>query len=190
MTSPDNDTQVTLDDFRACEWGKVIANIQNKECVTHFEAFRTEADDSKADGSERASLVFGLLRNICAFGFEPRQIGDPFPPMMTLGNQRTATPADIKIGGVDSNGARTKVSRVREKSRVGGDYIFEAALVLVQWPRIETVASRRPGRWEGVRHDEIIGGQGARSCVFSFFRGIPGKAQSRTRATRRQRRRY
>jgi hypothetical protein len=53
------------------------------------------------------------------------------------------------IGGVDSNGARTKVWRVREKSRVGGDYIFEAALVLVQWPRIETVASRRPGLWEG-----------------------------------------
>lgn len=82
--------------------GKVIANIQSKECLTYFEAFRTKADDSKADGRVRASLVFGLLRDVCAFGFEPRQIGDPFPPMMTLGNRRTATPADIKETNLES----------------------------------------------------------------------------------------
>ncbi len=102
MRSPDNDNSVSLDDFRACEWAKVIANIQNKECVTYFEAFRTEAEDAKADGRERASLVFELLRDICAFGFEPRQIGDPFPPMMTLGNRRTATPTDIKEASLET----------------------------------------------------------------------------------------
>jgi hypothetical protein len=50
MRSADNDAPVTLDDFRACEWAKLIANIQNKARVTYFEAFRTKAEDAETDG--------------------------------------------------------------------------------------------------------------------------------------------
>ena len=80
---------LTLEDFRAGEWPAVIASATNHECVTYSEAFRAKADDARAEGNERSSFVFELLRDICAFGFEPRQIADPFPPMMTFGNRNT-----------------------------------------------------------------------------------------------------
>lgn len=79
MRSPDNNTLVTLDDFRACEWAKVIASIPNKECVSYFEAFRTKAEEAKANGQERTRIVFEVLRDICAFGFEHSSGYRPFP---------------------------------------------------------------------------------------------------------------
>ena len=86
---------LTFDDFRACDWPAVIAGASDKECVAYCEAFRARAGQAHADGKEKDRLVFQLLSEICSFGFEPRQIVDPFPPRMTVGNARWPIPADV-----------------------------------------------------------------------------------------------
>ncbi len=88
-------TLLTLEDFRACDWRGAIAGLAAKDCSAYREAFHASERQARADGKEKDRLVFQLLREICSFGFEPRQIVDPFPPMMTCGNARWPIPSDI-----------------------------------------------------------------------------------------------
>jgi hypothetical protein len=89
------DAALTLNDFRVSDWPAVIAGATDKECVAYCEDFRARAEEARADGREKDRMVFQLLSEICSFGFEPRQIVDPFPPRMILGNARWPIPVDI-----------------------------------------------------------------------------------------------
>jgi hypothetical protein len=82
--------------FRASDWQEVIAAVPNKECTSYAESFRQKAVEAANAGSDRSRRVFRLLEQICAFGFEPREISDPFPPMVTMGANRTSTHDDIE----------------------------------------------------------------------------------------------
>jgi hypothetical protein len=96
---------LTLDDFRACEWAAIIATSADKECIAYCEAFRAKAEQARTDVKGNARRVFELLSEVCSFGFEPRQIVDPFPSKMTLGNARWPIPTDISENDLDILGA-------------------------------------------------------------------------------------
>jgi hypothetical protein len=88
------DYSLTLEDFRACDLPAVISGA-TKECTAYSESFRVQAEGSRAKGNEKGRIVFELLCNICSYGFDARQISDPFPPRMHFGNRRTPTPVDV-----------------------------------------------------------------------------------------------
>jgi hypothetical protein len=88
-------------DFRECGWQEAIAAASNKECVNYSESFRLKAAQAARTGSGRARRVFQLLQDICSFGFEPREIADPFPPLMRMGAARSATADDVQSNDLD-----------------------------------------------------------------------------------------
>lgn len=84
-----------LEDFRACEWQEAVSGgASSPVCVAYAERLREKVAEAK-DANGSARRVFQLLHAVCSFGFEPQDMNDPFPPMMTMGTTRTSTPDDI-----------------------------------------------------------------------------------------------
>lgn len=95
------DAPLQIDDFRTSDWREVIAAVSIKECTNYAESFRQKAVEAANAGSDRSRRVFRLFEKICAFGFEPSEISDPFPPMVRIGANRSATPDDIESNELD-----------------------------------------------------------------------------------------
>src|SRR5579875_2389178 len=90
-----NEPELTLEDFHNCDWQQAIADAGKRECVAYAEGFRAHKEKAGAANNQRAQRVFEMMERVCSFGFEPSDINDPFPPMVTMGSARTATPDDV-----------------------------------------------------------------------------------------------
>ena len=87
---------VSVNDFRAVSFEGPIADIDAVDCHALHDLFNDATNHANQTGDLRATRVFGILASLCSFHFKPDDPADPFGPMMTVGDRRTATPRDFR----------------------------------------------------------------------------------------------
>jgi hypothetical protein len=87
--------QATRDDFLESDWEAVIARSSDKECNYYRSHIFQKARDGKDANDQKTEELFGLLGDICSFHLRRDSPDQPFGPMMTSPQGRTAIPEDL-----------------------------------------------------------------------------------------------
>ncbi len=87
---------VSVDDFKAVSFEMPISGIEAVDCHALYDLFSAAANDANQAGDRRATQVFGILASLCGCHFKPNDPAEPFGPMMTVRDQRTAIPRDFR----------------------------------------------------------------------------------------------
>ncbi|MFN3626212.1 MAG: hypothetical protein ACK4TP_19460 [Hyphomicrobium sp.] len=87
---------VTAQEFGSVDFEAALANnstVQPLGLYLHFKMLASRADDNPASTEAH---VFGLLANVCSIHLKPEDPAEPWGPMFSTGNQRSAIPSDFK----------------------------------------------------------------------------------------------
>ncbi|MGH9882758.1 MAG: DUF7380 domain-containing protein [Pyrinomonadaceae bacterium] len=87
--------QLTRDDFLQSRWETVIARSNDKECNYYMSHLWQKAREAKDANDPKTEELFRLLGDICSLNLKLDSPEQPFGPMMTSQQGRTAIPEDF-----------------------------------------------------------------------------------------------
>lgn len=87
--------QATRDDFLRSGWETVIARSDDKECSYYMSHLWQTAREAKDANDQKTEELFRLLGDICSLNLKLDSPDQPFGPMMTSHQGRTAIPEDF-----------------------------------------------------------------------------------------------
>lgn len=93
--------EVGLEDFHHSDWNSAIASSQQGGYHALWQALSAVADAAIAAGKPAEGKVLTLLGTACSMMLNPRSTNEPFKPVMTFGNSRTALPDDFEEADIE-----------------------------------------------------------------------------------------
>lgn len=91
------DLQISVDDFRAIDWGQVLRNVGADE-VRHSSLWTTLSNAARAATEENRLLhakVLWLLADASSMMLAPKSASEPFKPFAVFQDRRSAVPEDF-----------------------------------------------------------------------------------------------
>jgi len=93
--------QIGLDDFRRCDWRKVLAGTARADYAEISQALFSAARCAAEEGREAEARIFGLLADACSMVLRPSSPNAPFQPMFVMAGKRSAIPEDLRREDLD-----------------------------------------------------------------------------------------
>jgi hypothetical protein len=100
--SNDENSALSLDDFEAADWRRIIEDAAEKTCIQYYEKFQKKLSEAEASKEPRQARVYRLLAQVCLIKLDPRSADQPFGARASGPGWRTAilddfTPCEIAL---------------------------------------------------------------------------------------------
>lgn len=89
------DLAISLDDFVASGWKRVLSQAPRKDYSTMWQAFSAAARRSIEQGQNEYGKVFWLLADACSMMLSPSSPNEPFKPFAVFHDRRSVVPDDF-----------------------------------------------------------------------------------------------
>lgn len=86
---------LTREDFLQSDWEAIISQSKDRECNYYWSHLRRKANEANESGDAKTATLFQLLSDICTLHLRLDSPEQPFGPMMTSHNARTAIAEDF-----------------------------------------------------------------------------------------------
>lgn len=89
------DLVVNYQDFLACGWKDILANVTREGYSSMWQAFSSAARQAIDDGQALRGKILWLLADVCSMALTPQSINEPFKPFMVMERRRSVIPDDL-----------------------------------------------------------------------------------------------
>ena len=97
---PEN-TNITLDDFNACDWREALEEARREDYSSMWQQLSSRARKATEEGNLEAGKVLWLLADACSMMLKPNSLNEPFAPFMVMDGKRSALPEDFKSEDIE-----------------------------------------------------------------------------------------
>ena len=86
---------LTAEDFAGCGWETVIESVEHKDNHSLWPAFSTAAEKAAEEGRVKHARILLLLAQACSMYLDPSSRNEPFGPLFSAPERRSAIPDDF-----------------------------------------------------------------------------------------------
>ncbi len=91
-----DDTKITLDDFKACGWRDVLEEAHQEDYLSMWQQLSSEAKEAIEEGALSVGKVLWLLSDAYSMMLKPNSLNEPFIPFIVMAGKRSVLPEDFK----------------------------------------------------------------------------------------------
>jgi hypothetical protein len=119
-----DDSALTLDEFEAAGWRKILEDAPEKTCIGYYQQFQKNLIEAETAKDPRRARIYRLFTSVCLLMLDPRSVDQPFGARASGRGWRTAIPEDFTM---------SEIGLFHELARSIGDAEMRARLADLAW---------------------------------------------------------